>query len=112
MWHKTLRIENVHSRTNGLCHITMPIFYIQCVKMYNAFHCSSSSSSNSVTLKSGFSFLVGFFVYFHLVYFFFLDKYWNSFLMMLIMQRKMILGGHQKRTPVSARSSCNDDSVS
>lgn len=71
MWHKTLRIENVHSRTNGLCHITMPIFYIQCIKMYNAFHCCSSSSSNSVTLKSGFSFLVGFFVYFHLFLFFF-----------------------------------------
>lgn len=71
MWHKTLRIENVHSRTNGLCHITMPIFYIQCIKMYNAFHCCNSSSSNSVTLKSGFSFLVEFFVYFHLVYFFF-----------------------------------------
>lgn len=61
MWHKTLRIENVHSRTNGLCHITMTIFYIQCVKMCNAFHCCcSSSSSNSVTLKSGFSFLVDF----------------------------------------------------
>lgn len=55
----------------------MPIFYIQCVKMYDAFPCSSRSSissSNSVTLKSGFSFLVGFFVYFYLD-FFFLDKY-------------------------------------
>lgn len=71
MWHKTLRIENVHSRTNGLGHITMTIFYIQCVKMCNGFHCCCSrSSSNSVTLKSGFSFLVGFFVYFNLVYFF------------------------------------------